>query len=277
MRRHHRGIDNRPPNYPFELSRVSPQARGLIFLLPIGVNQLSASLPLVDRIAGKVGSFSGHADYRIIPELGNGYYFDGTGDYISFASQDILNPTHVSLSAWAYSISNANQPCMAGKAAGTEATDRQYLMDMASSERLYWRIYDSEGDVTQALEANGLPTGSWQLILGTWDGTNALLYRNGVQVASASDARTLNSTAGVLEFGRFPTYNGQYWNGYLTDLRVYNRGLSANEAWQMYDPATRWDLYLPVRRIWATVEVAAGVAPTGVLYGPLMGPLGGPI
>jgi hypothetical protein len=35
------------------------------------------------------------------------------------------------------------------------------------------------------------------------------------------------------------------WKGLIRDVRIYGRGLSAAEVRSFYDPATRFDLWLP--------------------------------
>ena len=44
---------------------------------------------------------------------------------------------------------------------------------------------------------------------------------------------------------------GNSFYGLLSDVRIYNRALSAAEVWQQWAPQTRWELYRPlVRRVW---------------------------
>jgi Concanavalin A-like lectin/glucanases superfamily len=76
-------------------------------------------------------------------------------------------------------------------------------------------------------------TGAWTNYVATYNGSVAILYVNGVQVASASLTGTLTATN--------PIYIGKYasggfnFNGLIDDAMVYDRALSAAEVLAMYN------------------------------------------
>src|SRR5262249_33601814 len=73
-----------------------------------------------------------------------------------------------------------------------------------------------------------LPTNTWSHLAATYDGATMRLYVNGSQVASRSQTGAIQTSTGVLSLGGDPTY-GQYWQGKIDEVRVYNRALSAGE------------------------------------------------
>jgi len=82
----------------------------------------------------------------------------------------------------------------------------------------------------------------------------------------------VNMTIGVELDHENNKYN--YFDGLISEVRVSNAVCSADQIALFNDRP--WDLYRPVSRpIWSVPSV--GVAPTSVFYGPLVGPLGGPI
>jgi hypothetical protein len=80
---------------------------------------------------------------------------------------------------------------------------------------------------------------TWSYFAGTWDGTNQLVYKNGIQVGSSVPGGTLDSitTTGVV------SSSAEQLNGFLPVVEVYNRVLTAAELYQNYIAlAPRFDL-----------------------------------
>jgi hypothetical protein len=75
--------------------------------------------------------------------------------------------------------------------------------------------------------------GKWQFVVVEYTATNILFYKNGVQYSLGS-APTTGTTAAKLNIGRSPTY-GEYYNGSIDDVRIYNRALSASEVQYLYN------------------------------------------
>ena len=75
-----------------------------------------------------------------------------------------------------------------------------------------------------------MPTGSWQHVALTYDGTALRVYLNGTQQGATANA-ALASQSGALQLGAyiFNSANVDYLAGNLDEVRVYNRALSAAE------------------------------------------------
>jgi fibronectin type 3 domain-containing protein len=77
-----------------------------------------------------------------------------------------------------------------------------------------------------------LPTaGTWVHVAGTWNGSTMVIYFNGVSKASQAASGTNGTTSNALTIGakNGSSTAGDYFQGMLDDVRVYNRGLSASE------------------------------------------------
>jgi hypothetical protein len=61
--------------------------------------------------------------------------------------------------------------------------------------------------------------------------------------------------------GGFDSRNRQ-WSGWISDVMIWNRDLSASDVWALYDPRSRWDLYWqPNTRAYSFMSaIAAGTA-----------------
>src|SRR5262245_30746986 len=75
---------------------------------------------------------------------------------------------------------------------------------------------------TAALTAN-----TWTHLAATYDRTTIRLYVNGVQVASAAQTAAISTSNAALTIGA-NTY-GEYFNGLVDEVRIYNRALTAAE------------------------------------------------
>jgi hypothetical protein len=78
---------------------------------------------------------------------------------------------------------------------------------------------------TTLLGASPLPTNSWSFLTATYNGTNMILYVNGVQAASVAVSGKLATSTNPLQIGGDSTY-GQYFQGLMSNIRIYSVALS---------------------------------------------------
>ena len=71
--------------------------------------------------------------------------------------------------------------------------------------------------------------GNWHFLVGTYDGTDATIWIDGVAAASAGFVFTLGSTAYTFEIGGDCNGAFRYYDGTIDEVRVYNRALGATE------------------------------------------------
>lgn len=122
---------------------------------------------------------------------------------------------------------------------------------------------------------SGVPivTGQWYSVVLTCDGTNMLIYVDGIYKNSVG--ATPNIGGGATRFGQIADQVTYDWRGSIKCGYIYDKGITSAQVAYLYQhPYYAWEY----PEIWEYYSAAvAGVAPTGVLYGPLVGPLGGPI
>jgi hypothetical protein len=68
----------------------------------------------------------------------------------------------------------------------------------------------------------------WSHLAATYDGTQLVLFVNGAQVSSLPQTGNIMTTGNPLQFGG-DIANGQYFNGSIDEIRVYNRSLTASQ------------------------------------------------
>lgn len=87
--------------------------------------------------------------------------------------------------------------------------------------------YGAPSDLIVTQDKWSWPVGEWHHICLTYNGTTAIVYVDGNQVASGARSWTLTPLKAFI--GR--QVNGaEYWNGSIDDVRIYNRALAPNEV-----------------------------------------------
>lgn len=106
--------------------------------------------------------------------------------------------------------------------------------------------------------ASTLPLNTWSHLAATYDGATMRLYVGGSEVASRPQTGPIQTGSGALTLGGDALY-GQYWDGRIDDVRVYNRALAASEI--------QSDLATPVPEPAALPGLLAGALLVGALRG----------
>jgi hypothetical protein len=101
-----------------------------------------------------------------------------------------------------------------------------------------WEVNTSSQAITGA---NDLATGVWYHFVGVYNGSQGILYRNGIVYAGPTTLTSHTSEAANFEIGR---YNGAgNTNGNIAIARFYTRALTAAEVVQNYEATkTRFGL-----------------------------------
>jgi hypothetical protein len=94
-------------------------------------------------------------------------------------------------------------------------------------------IWTAAGSFTGTPGTTVLATNTWYCGVGVYDGTNRLVYLNGVQEATAVASFTA-VTSPAMVIGGDPTNAGRGLTGWISRSRFYSRALSAEEINAMY-------------------------------------------
>lgn len=237
------------PSGPFILNPESPQARGLILWVPCGSGDASDYGPL--RLRGSGVTFNVSATTSPSPGLGIGYFGSGSDSYVELphhASQSSL--ADMAVSAWVYATSFNTLNGIVSK----------YNPNPSFLLRYYngWNFLSPE---EASLAGSTALAKTWYHVIGTRTAGVGYIYVNGVQDATAGVGEGTRANTDNILIGRDYTASGRNWLGSIVDVRLYNRGLTAADAWALYEPSTRWDLYwLPSSRVFFDVSAPAAAA-----------------
>jgi hypothetical protein len=174
-------------------------------------------------------------------KFGNGGTFDGTGDYVTVADATSLKPTNLTVSAWVYSNSNSQWNTVLMKTTSSSWNDGYGLYLDGSNNLTFFINHYSNNVAAVSLTAN-----TWTHIVGTYDGANIRIYKNGNLSATTAYTTAISHSSGALQIGRSPTVPVSTWNGKIDEARIYNRTLSPAEVQQLYNfapgPVGYWRL-----------------------------------
>jgi chitodextrinase len=87
-------------------------------------------------------------------------------------------------------------------------------------------------------DGNELVKGTWWYVTMVHDGTNNIIYVNGIETKRVPAPGTLNNTARPLVFGNNPIEGGQYFVGALDNVKIYNKALTAAEVKKLFTSGT---------------------------------------
>ncbi len=104
-----------------------------------------------------------------------------------------------------------------------------------------WQIRNQDGTFA-ACYAGNAPLNEWQHLVGTFDGSSAKLFVNGVEICSKTLTGAIPMSESPFLISGYINGNGQIIDeitGKIDDVRIYNRALSATEIQEVYNAATQ--------------------------------------
>jgi hypothetical protein len=160
-------------------------------------------------------------------KIGQGFYFDGNGDYINVGNNSSLNAQTITVSAWVKW--NGSDGLMVGDSASN--TPYGYLLVVTSSGR---PSLSAGGGWNKIYPTTPLAQNTWTHIVFSVDESSlAKMYVNAAQVGSATISPMSLSGQTTL-IGKRQS-NESYLTGSLDDVRIYNRALTQSEITRLYN------------------------------------------
>ena len=98
----------------------------------------------------------------------------------------------------------------------------------SSSSRPQGEIVTGAGTDRLAGIGPALTAGTWTHLAVTYDNAQLRLFRNGVQVVQSAATGAIQASANPLRIGGNAIW-GEYTDGRIDEVRIYNRALSAAE------------------------------------------------
>ncbi|MEC4749970.1 LamG-like jellyroll fold domain-containing protein [Methylomicrobium sp. Wu6] len=201
---------------------------------PTSNNGLVAAYGFEEASGTKVADASGNGNIGTINgavRITNGHsgkalQFNGTSNWVTVNDSASLDlSTGMTLEAWVYPLSQTDggNTIILKEASGAE------MYALYSEEDVNLPIsYINNGDYSGVQGPNRLPVNTWTHLVATYDGQYQRLYVNGVEVDNSAQSGLIQQSTGVLRIGGNSQW-GEYFKGYIDEVRIYNRALTATE------------------------------------------------
>ena len=152
--------------------------------------------------------------------------FNGSNAWVTVADAATLDlTTGMTLEAWV-------RPSVAGGWRTVVAKDQPGTLNYGLYANASGSFPGAEvfvGGATRSLDGStALPVGTWSHAATTYDGTMLRLYVNGAQVSQQVLSGSIAASALPLHIGGNGVW-GEWFNGTIDEVRVYNRALSSGE------------------------------------------------
>ena len=149
--------------------------------------------------------------------------FNGTSDFIQLTNA--ISNNVFSISAWVNVTEDATAKTILDARDG-DNDGIAFRVDV--NEKLLMQINNSDSAKSSAAQ---LTVGTWQHVVGTYDGTNIKLYIDGILVETTADAGSSEtvSTTTAARIGEFAFGDG-YFKGYICNVGVWEAALDQDEV-----------------------------------------------
>ena len=173
---------------------------------------------------GNTGSIVG-ATRTVAGKFGGALSFNGAGNLVVIndaASLDLT--TGMTLEAWVLpAVAQGGWRTIIQKEVDT------YLLHASSSSALVPAAGATfGGEVPTIFSPSSIVPGQWVHLAASYDGARLRLYINGVEVSSTAQSGSIAVNNLPVRIGGNSPY-GEYFNGLIDEVRIYNRALSVGE------------------------------------------------
>src|SRR5262245_5308789 len=196
---------------------ASAQSTGLV--AAYGFEEASGSGVADSSGQGNSGTLTGAI--RVPGRFGKALEFNGTGALVTVSDSASLDLTGgMTLEAWVYPTGFAG----VWRDVIYKGPNDIYYLEGSSPPGP--PAFGGTFSPSSLSGSTALPVNTWSHLAATYDGAVMRLYVNGSQVASRNQTGLIATSAGDLTLGGDPLY-GQYWQGLIDEVRIYNRALTA--------------------------------------------------
>jgi len=168
--------------------------------------------------------------------VGGNILLDGTDDYVSVENNTILNPSNITVSIWVKR--NAYQSSV-GSLIRRNNNDSYVIFATYNADTSYFGIYN--GTTRPFSPTIALPLSSWTNIVGSYDGANIKIYKNGAFSGQTAHTSAISYSASdtQMTIGRDDAFAGRYMSANYSSVLIYNRALTDAEILQNFNAEIR--------------------------------------
>jgi len=164
--------------------------------------------------------------------IGKALSFDGVDDYVEVPHSDSLMPSAFTVAVW-FKVYNWTSQFARVLEKGGYTVGGGYGIEGNPNGDGKIQLVIWNGTASQTFETSTvLSFNTWYFFVGVFDGRNVKVYLNGNLERSGTATMTTNTYKLVI--GRWAAASGNFWNGIIDEVRIYNRALTAEEIANIY-------------------------------------------
>jgi hypothetical protein len=170
--------------------------------------------------------------------------FDGVDEYVDLGTHAALVPEDISISAWVKPDTLSNWEYVVARGLG--GWKEAYRFQVGATD-----LFCAFGNGTSndsISKAHGMSNSNWYHIAMTYDGATAKLYVDGSSIGSKSISIVMKTAGADTVIGRPVNVGGNYFDGKIDEVAIFNSALSASTISDIYNGGTPQSLasYSPV-------------------------------
>lgn len=187
----------------------------------------------VDSISSYSLSVSGGAVWTN-GKSGNALWFDGVNDHASMIAPPAFLLTNYTLTAWVKPYSNGGN--LYSTIAGRLIPGAPYV-SYSLAQYTDGKWYAGISATPSTYQMSDLTTNAWTFLAISYNGANLIGFANDSTGFVRSVSATINTNAGTFSVAgfNFSPSAGSSYKGIVDDVRLYNRALSSNEVYQIWN------------------------------------------
>lgn len=217
--------------------------------IPNSADALYSQMGLNDNIEYDATGYS-NVGYKVnisawntdTPRYLSSMIFNGSNGYIYIRKNSARPTDAITISLWCYKLGTSNCPPISCTEGGgwNICSDNGYLMANMWTSGKGGYIIASTGKTWSEL------INAWHYIAVTYDGSSVKIYLDGVLKESVSTSGTIvypnNYTfIGAEAGGNTSTPSGNYFDGRISDVRIYSTALSSADVLELYNVSASLD------------------------------------
>ena len=171
-------------------------------------------------------------------KFGQAGVFNGSSSYIDINYRLAANPSY-SMSCWFNTSSTSQMAIYSDVDSNADSHTARIALRLMSSGNFGLLMGDGSSSwYNESTSSSSYLDGNWHHIVQVVNGTSIKLYVDGNTTPIADLTSTVSAgTVGErsIIFGRLGHFNGQYFNGTIDQVRIYNKAISAADVTTLYN------------------------------------------
>jgi hypothetical protein len=157
--------------------------------------------------------------------------FNGTDQYIDSSFSSTIGP-YCTMSVWYNTDVATGTANILDLAADIGNPDDRFLLQHSGTDTIRLLVRDQGANQLDTSFTVDITVGTWIHLAPVWGVDGWELYANGAIVASGSE--NLTGEFGGIRIGRHVNFDGNYVEGRVDEVRIFDRNLNSHEVWQLY-------------------------------------------